>query len=97
MALKRIMAEQFQSIDTMISAVEGDKGSTLIGERNKIALEVLRKEIGKGKKKLAIFYGGGHMPDFDRRLREQFGLVPVNTHWLTAWDLKGDKKPVAKP
>ena len=93
MALKRVMAEQFQSMDGMLSAMDGPEGSTLISERNKVALEVLRKEIGKGRKKLAIFYGGGHMPDFDKRLREQFGLVPSTTRWLVAWDLRGESKP----
>ncbi len=95
MALKRVMAEQFQSMDGMLSAVEGPDGSTLISERNKVALEVLRKQIGEGKKKLAIFYGGGHMPDFDKRLRDQFGLVPSSTRWLVAWDLKRESKPAA--
>ncbi|MGD0384447.1 MAG: hypothetical protein ABSA77_13080 [Thermoguttaceae bacterium] len=93
MALKRVMAEQFQSMDGMLSAVEGADGSTLISERNKVALDVLRTQIAEGKKKLAIFYGGGHMPDFDKRLRDQFGLVPVSTRWLTAWNLKTESKP----
>jgi hypothetical protein len=93
MSLKRILAEQFQSMDGMLSILEGADGSTLISERNKTALKVLSEQIGKGKKKLAIFYGGGHMMDFDKRLRSQFGLVPVETRWLTAWDLKGQAKP----
>jgi hypothetical protein len=93
MALKRVMAEQFQSMDGMLSAVEGAEGSTLLSERNKVALEVLQKQIAEGKKKLAIFYGGGHMPDFDKRLRDQFGLVPISTRWLTAWNLKTESKP----
>jgi len=87
-ALKRIMAEQFQSMDGMLTALEGAGGSTLISERNKTALNVLRKQIKDGKKKLAIFYGGGHMPDFDKRLRNEFGLESVNTRWFVAWDLK---------
>jgi hypothetical protein len=95
LALKRVMAEQFQSMDGMLSAVEGADGSTLISERNKVALEVLRKQIGEGKKKLAIFYGGGHMPDFDKRLRDQFGLAPTSTRWLVAWDLKSKSKPAS--
>ncbi len=95
MALKRVMAEQFQSMDGMLSAMDGPDGSTLISERNKVALEVLRKQIGEGKKKLAIFYGGGHMPDFDKRLRDQFGLVPSGTRWLAAWDLRRESKPEA--
>ena len=95
MALKRVMAEQFQSMDGMLSAMEGADGSTLISERNKVAIEVLRKQIGEGKKKLAIFYGGGHMPDLDKRLRDQFGLVPSSTRWLVAWDLKSKSKPAS--
>ena len=53
--------------------MEGPKGSTLISGRNKVALDVLRKEIAAGKKKIAIFYGAGHMPDFQKRLRDDFG------------------------
>ncbi len=96
MALKRVMAEQFQSMEGVLLAVEGPSGSTLISERNKIALEVLRKEIGQGKKKLAIFYGGGHMPDFDKRLRDQFGLAPLSTRWVTAWNLKSPPQAAPK-
>jgi hypothetical protein len=95
MALKRVMAEQFQSMDGMLSSLDGPDGSTLVSERNKVALEVLRKQIGQGKKKLAIFYGGGHMPDFDKRLRDQFGLVPTSTRWLVAWDLKRESNPAS--
>ena len=95
MALKRVMAEEFQSMDGMLTAMDGPDGSTLISERNKVALEVLRKQIGMGKKKLAIFYGGGHMPDLDKRLRDQFGLAPSSTRWLVAWDLKPKAKPEA--
>jgi hypothetical protein len=96
MTLKRIMAEQFQSIDGMLSTFDGPNGSTLVSERNKKALEVLREQIGQGKKKLAIFYGAGHMPDFDKRLRQEFGLVPVSTRWLVAWELKRPSPPAPK-
>ena len=95
LALKRIMAEQFQDMEGSIAAIEGPKGSALISDRNGVALKVLRKQIAAGKKKIAIFYGAGHMPDFDRRLRGQFGLTPTDTRWLVAWDLKGEAKTPA--
>lgn len=88
LALKRAFAEQFEQFGGSLTALEGPDGSALIADRNKKALEVLRKQIDAGKKKIAIFYGAGHMEDFDRRLREDFGLAPVETHWLVAWDLK---------
>lgn len=96
MALKRAFAEQFQSMDGMLLAIDGPNGSTIVTDRNKIALDVLRKEINKGNKKLAIFYGGAHMPNFDKQLREQFNLIPSNTRWLTAWNLKQDPKTLEK-
>ena len=93
MALKRVLAEEFQNIEGSLTAINGPDGSTLITERNKVALDVLRKQIDAGHKKLAIFYGAGHMFDFEQRLRDDFGLTPLETTWITAWDLKGDEKP----
>jgi hypothetical protein len=100
LALKRVLAEQFEDIEGAMVVFNGPDGSTLITERNKKALEVLKREIGAGKKRLAIFYGGGHMPDMARRLVEEFHLEPREEHWLTAWDLHPAAKkpqPKAKP
>lgn len=93
LALKRIMAEEFEEMEGSLQALDGPNGSTLISQRNKTALDVLKKQMAAGKRKIAIFYGGGHMPDFQNRLRDQFGLAPVSTRWLVAWDLKGPQRP----
>jgi hypothetical protein len=97
LSLKRLLAEQFQQSEGALAAMEGPNGSTLISGRNKVATDVLRKEIAAGRKKLAIFYGAGHMPDFQKRLHDDFAMKPVNTRWLTAWNLKAAPKPPAKP
>ncbi len=86
--LKRVLAEQFEDLEESMAMFEGPNGSTLISERNKVALDVLRKEIAKGKRKIGIFYGAGHMADFEKRLRADFGMVRQGTRWLVAWDLK---------
>jgi hypothetical protein len=98
LALKRIVAEQFRDMEGSIIAIEGPKGSSLISDRNRVALEGLREAIGEGHQKIAIFYGAGHMSDLQRRLKGQFDLVPIETRWLVAWDLQPTKadKP-AKP
>ena len=88
LALKRAMADQFEEMEGMTAVLEGPKGSTLIGERNKRALEVLKKQLAAGKKKIAIFYGAGHMADMEKRLRADFSLKPQRTQWLQAWDMK---------
>jgi hypothetical protein len=89
--LKRIMADQFSDMDTMMLAFNGPDGSTLITERNKAALKVLAREIDAGRKKIAIFYGGGHMPDMEQQAGDQFNLKRDSQQWLEAWNLR-DKK-----
>jgi hypothetical protein len=89
--LKRIMADEFSDMGLIVTAFNGPEGSTLITERNKAALKVLAKEIKDGKKKIAIFYGGGHMPDMEPRAISDFHLKRDSQQWLEAWNLR-DKK-----
>ncbi len=92
-SLKRLMAEQFGDLDGMMAAVEGSEGSTLISERNKVALAELPRQIAAGKKHIAIFYGAAHLPDMERRLQtDEFGMKRTGLRWLTAWNLAADKK-----
>jgi hypothetical protein len=86
--LKIAMAKQFESMESMLVGFSGPEGSTLITERNKRALEVLRKQQAAGKRKLGVFYGAGHLSDMHKRLVEEFGLEPIGIVWLEAWDLR---------
>jgi hypothetical protein len=88
LALKRVLAEQIEQMDGQLAAIAGDDGkSTLITERNAKALEVLKREMDAGKKRLGIFYGAGHFRDMSRQMNEQFQMQPVKTKWLDAWDM----------
>lgn len=62
----------------------GPEGSALIAARNEHAIGVLREQIDAGARRIGIFYGVAHMPDFDRRLRE-LDLVRTGTEWVDAW------------
>lgn len=86
--LKIALAKQFESMESLLVGFSGPEGSTLITERNKRALEVLREQQAAGKKKLGIFYGAGHLSDMHDRLVEEFGLTPIGVVWLEAWDLR---------
>ena len=94
--LRRMMAEQFTDMEVLTTAFGGEEGSTLITDRNAAAIDVLKEEIGKGRRRVAIFYGAAHMDDFDQRLRREFGLQPGETAWLEAWDLR-DPVPAGRP
>jgi hypothetical protein len=86
--LRRLMAEQFTDMEVLTAAFGGEEGSSLITDRNAAALDVLKEQITKGRRKIAIFYGAAHMDDFDEKLRQDFQLQPGETVWLEAWDLR---------
>jgi hypothetical protein len=86
--MKRLLAEQFSDMEILTSAFGGEDGSSLITDRNAAALSVLRQQLQKGSKSIAIFYGAAHMHDFDQRLRKDFNLEPTEAVWLEAWNLR---------
>jgi len=85
--LKRIFAEQ-------LVEAGGDAGfgrtfnQLVVIDRNKACLEVLKQQLKAGKKKIAIFYGAAHMPDLDKRLKEEVGVKRTTNEWIDAWSLK---------
>jgi hypothetical protein len=89
--LKRVMAEQFERAEEGLGPT---LNNILIADRNKACLKVFQQELAKGKKKIGIFYGAAHMPDFEKRLKEEFGLKRQNEQWLEAWDLEAKERDV---
>ena len=90
--LRRLLAEQFSDMEVLTAAFGGEEGSSLITDRNAAALNVLKAELGQGRRSIAIFYGAAHMDDFDRHLQQDFGMQPEETAWLEAWDLREPAK-----
>lgn len=87
--MRRAFASQMQMMDGQMAGLTGEDGkSTLITERNAKAFDVLKSELAAGKKKLGIFYGAGHLKDMHERLIKEYGMEPVKTEWMDAWDLK---------
>ena len=92
LSLKRTIAEQMiNQLDEAGWLIGGDEGSAIITDRNAVALSVLRREIRNGKKKIAIFYGAAHLPEFARSLEKEFQMKYLATDWVIAWDLTKDK------
>jgi hypothetical protein len=88
--LKLMMARQFCHAEEVIGAFEGEEGSVIIAERNKVVLAAIAEQMKKGKKKIAVFYGAGHYPDMEKRLIEQ-GFKRTKHAWRTAWDIPKQK------
>jgi len=89
-ALKLLLGQQMEQMEAMLAGIDqgaDGKGSVLVQGRNEYAVRVLEDEIKRGRRKLGIFYGAGHMPDFERRL-EVLGFKKSHEHWLVAWDIR---------
>ena len=83
---KRLLAAELARGDAITPVFEGPNGSALIAARNERAIEVLRERMADGDRRLAIFYGVAHLPDFDQRLHDM-GFVETGREWVDAWFL----------
>ena len=92
--LKRLVGREFDQIERIMAGVESDGGTVIIGERNRVALEVLNREIAKGRKHLGIFYGAAHLADMEQRLAGM-GFQKKAVEWMTAWDLPPEPRTEA--
>ena len=66
------------------SALLGE--TVIIGDRNRVAFEVLDAQLRKGHEHIGVFYGAAHLPDMDQRLAEM-GFQKTGGTWNTAWHI----------
>ncbi len=96
--MKQVMAEQFVRTGALDEGLGATLNQMLVVDRNAEALRGLQKQIAAGKKKIGIFYGAAHMPDFEKHLVKDFGLTKGDQQWLVAWDLqRGPKVNATEP
>ena len=95
--LKRLMARQFENMDVMINVLNGPDGSTILTERNKVVIEVLKKQLAAGKKRIGVFYGAAHMADMEQRLLAELKMKHTGDRWVSAWDLRDHSAKAKKP
>ncbi len=89
--LKRLIGREFDSMEGLITGLEADGGTVIVGERNRVALEQMDREIAHGRRSIAIFYGAAHLHDMAQKLKAR-GWVQQQTEWLKAWDLPPEPK-----
>lgn len=86
--MRRYLAGNFGKVDDLVARLEGPDGSALVADRNARAAEVLQQQLKAGKSKLAIFYGGAHMPDLERRILADYPFKRTGNRWIVAWALQ---------
>jgi hypothetical protein len=85
--LKLLLGKQFMDMDRQIAALEGPRGSVILTERNKAAMNVLDQTIQSGKKEIAVFYGAAHLPGMEKILTGEMNFKRIGQTWRTAWDM----------
>jgi len=86
--LRRMFVAEFLEVAGQTEPILFSQKSTLLTERNQVALRALTRQLKRNKKRLAIFYGCAHMPDFESHLSNDFAMQRVEEHWLVAWDMR---------
>ncbi len=92
--MKIVMAKQFVQSGALDAGLGKSLNQILIKDRNEEAMKELNRQMFAGHKKIAIFYGAAHMPDFEKRMKSDYGFKLKNQVWMDAWDLT--KKVKAK-
>ncbi|MFT7617861.1 MAG: hypothetical protein ACI97A_001500 [Planctomycetota bacterium] len=101
--MKSVFAEALskgiQIYDKLKKPEDKARDELLIGARNQIAMDLLKKSLAaKPGGKYAILYGGAHHPDFEKRLTTELEMQKTGTQWLSAWDISPSKpQPASKP
>ncbi|MCC6933810.1 MAG: hypothetical protein IT292_11275 [Deltaproteobacteria bacterium] len=86
--LRRMFADQLAGSDKILETLNGNQGSALIHGRNERVMQVLEKELKRGRRRIAIFYGAGHMTDMEEALMRKLDVRPAGEEWLRAWNLR---------
>jgi hypothetical protein len=71
--------KQMQGMDKLMAM------KFILLQRNSVAFGKIVESIYNSKaKKIAVLYGGAHMPDLEKRLKNELDYSPVKTKWLNA-------------
>lgn len=92
--LKVAFAYEMTNVNTISGALDGGDGSAIIEARNERAIEVLQQALADGHRRVAIFYGVGHMPDFEQRLIDDLKFEYEKSLWINAWRLQSPQSEV---
>lgn len=85
-ALKFLFAQELGRSGGVIVGEELEQQLTILGDRNKAALRVLREALQNPDfRRVSIFYGAAHMPGIEREISATMGFSRTGLRWQSAW------------
>jgi hypothetical protein len=75
-------------MESMTAAMEGPQGSAILSGRNALVLKKLKEVLGqRQQRRIAVFYGGAHMPGIEALLLAEMNAKISGEEWLAAWTM----------
>jgi hypothetical protein len=85
---KMSLARVLDQMESVTAAMEGNNPSAILGGRNDVVLKKIQAVLAnKKQRRIAVFFGGGHMPGIERALVTDLKAKPVGEEWLAAWTM----------
>jgi hypothetical protein len=87
-AFKYLFAQELSRSDGVILGAELEQQLTILGDRNRVALDTLEDALtNSGTTSISLFFGAAHMPGLERELIGSLGFEQTGQGWLTAWHI----------
>jgi hypothetical protein len=99
-AFKKALAKTFDQMESMTTLMEGNEQSAVLSGRNDVVMKKIEEVIAaKKQRRIAVFYGGAHMPGIEASLIKDLNAKASGEEWLAAWTMPKLRPPVesAKP
>lgn len=85
---KKALAKVFDQTESLTIAMEGQSGTTILSGRNEVAVKRMKEVLAnKKQRRIAVFYGGAHMPGIEKALIQDLGAKAAGEEWLPAWTM----------
>ena len=86
---RKMFAETMGTSDigTSLDLVPG-LSELILHKRNAVVMDVLKANLPKAKRSIAVFYGAAHMADLGLRLEKDLAYHRTGGRWLRAWALR---------
>lgn len=88
MKIRRLMATVLVESRLLESSLPPSIHKIIIGDRNDHVMASLEQAKLDGKRRVAVFFGVGNMPDLEKRLVSEYGMKLDSVNWRNAWDLR---------
>ncbi len=87
-AFKKALAKTFDQAEAVTAALEGNEQSAILGGRNDVVIGKIGEVLANRKqRRIAVFYGGAHMPGIEAALIKDMKAKAAGEEWLAAWTM----------